>query len=282
MIGLVLEGGANRTYYSIGVLDAFLDNSIDVDFMVGVSAGIANGVSYISKQRGRGLELGMKYICDKRYMGMKYFFKRKNRSYYNLDFVFDEIPNKYVPFDYDTYDKFPGKVYAVITNIETGEPEYREVESTDTSWKLIQASCALPFMFKPIEIDGNKYFDGGCCDPLPVKFAFESGCDKVITIITRELSYEKQTEKDVAFSAFAYRKHKNFANALKKRSDVYNESREFLFEKVKSGEAFVFAPTDTNGWKRTERRPEMLKMMYDEGYSDAIKRMDELKTFLNR
>ena len=66
MLGMVLEGGANRTFYSIGVLDAFLDNGIECDLFVGVSAGIANGVSYISRQKGRSLELGLRYMNDKR------------------------------------------------------------------------------------------------------------------------------------------------------------------------------------------------------------------------
>ena len=282
MIGLVLEGGANRTYYSIGVLDAFLDSGIEVDMMVGVSAGIANGLSYISKQKGRGLELGMKYISDKRYMGIKYFFKKGNGSYYNRKFVFEEIPASFLPFDYDEYNKFPGKVYAVVSNLESGKPEYIEVEATDTSWTVVQASCALPFMFKPITIGGKKYFDGGCTDPLPVKFAFDQGCDKVITIVTRELSYVKESEGDVNLSAFMYRKNKAFSDALKSRSKVYNNSRDYLFKKEKEGSAFIFAPQNTDDWKRTEKSPEKLKEMYDEGYADAMSKIDELRKFVDK
>ena len=88
MTALVLEGGANRTYYTIGILDAFLDNGIEVDVLIGVSAGIANGISYISKQKGRSLQIGMKYVSDKRYMGIKHYFKKDNRSFYNIKFVF--------------------------------------------------------------------------------------------------------------------------------------------------------------------------------------------------
>ncbi len=281
MLGLILEGGANRTYYTIGVLDAFLDYGVEVDMMVGVSAGIANGLSYISKQRGRSLEIGLKYIPDKRYMGFKYFFKKGNGSYYNRDFIFNDIPNKFLPFDYEEYDKFNGSVYAVVANLESGKPEYIEIESTDISWTAVQASCALPFMFRPIKIDNKKYFDGGCTDPLPVKFAFDKGCDKVIAITTRELSYKKESESDVNLSAFMYRKQKAFADALRVRSEVYNESREYMFKKEKEGKAFVFAPKNTDGWKRTEKSPEKLKMMYDEGYSDGLKRMDELKNFIH-
>ena len=231
MTGLVLEGGANRTYYTIGILDAFLDNGIETQMLVGVSAGIANGISYISRQRGRGLELGMKYISDKRYMGMKYFFKKGNKSYYNIDFVFRDIPERELPFDYASYKNFTGDVYAVVTNLETACPEYIKVDDYNESWKVILASCALPFMFSPVEINGRYYMDGGCSNPLPVKFAYDYGCDKVITVLTREREYRKQKDNESIMSSFFFRKNKVFANALKNRSKVYNESREYIFNK---------------------------------------------------
>ncbi len=281
MTGLVVEGGANRTYYSIGVMDAFIDLGIKVDFFVGVSAGIANGTSYISGQKGRALELGIKYVPDTRYMGFKYFFKKGNGSYYNRDFIFNSIPNELVPFDYDSFDRFSGEVYAVVTNLFTGKPEYMRVNSDDKEWNLIQASCALPFMFKPIKISDGLYFDGGCSDPLPVEFAYKKGCDKVISILTREKEYEKKTETDVALSSFLYRKNKEFANALKNRSEVYNNSKNYIFQKEKEGTAFIFSPKCTKDWKRTEKSPDKLRQMYDEGYKDAVERFDELKSFLN-
>lgn len=280
MTGLVLEGGANRTYYTIGILDAFLDNGIETDMLVGVSAGIANGISYVSRQRGRGLELGMKYISDKRYMGMKYFFKKGNKSYYNIDFVFRDIPEKELPFDYKSYNSYTGDVFAVVTNLETASAEYIKVDDYDESWKVILASCALPFMFSPVEINGKYYMDGGCSDPLPVEFAYNYGCDKVITILTREREYKKSKDTESIISSFFFRKNKAFASILKNRSGVYNKSREYLFNKENEGSAFVFAPKDTTLWKRTEKSPQMLKKMYDEGYNDAVKRMDELKKFL--
>lgn len=281
MLGLVVEGGANRTYYSIGVMDAFLDNNIEVDFLVGVSAGIANAVSYISKQKGRGLTLGTDYIPDKRYMGFKYFLKKGNKSYYNRKFVFNDIPNKHLPFDYDTFASFKGDVYAVVTNIERAIPEYHKVSPEDKDWLTVQASCALPIMFSPIEINGKKYFDGGCTDPLPVKFAFDKGCDKVITILTRERDYTKESQSDEKISSFLYRRHKAFSDSLKVRSKVYNDSKEYLYNKEKEGSAFIFTPQSTANWKRTEKNPDKLKEMYFEGYNDCVRQLEELKRFIN-
>jgi len=263
-------------------MDAFIENGIDVDFVVGVSAGIANAGSYVSKQKGRCFELGMKYLPDKRYMGMRYFFKKGNGSYFNRDFVFNRIPNELLPFDYEAFDNWHGEIYAVLTNLDTGETEYVPLESTDKEWKVVQASCALPFIFKPIEINGKRYFDGGCTDALPVKFAFEKGCDKVIAILTREESYKKESETDAKLSAFFYRKYKNFAKSMKIRSKVYNDSRADLYKKQKEGKAFIFAPKSTEGWKRIEKATDTIQKMYEEGYRDGMDRLEELKTFIEK
>lgn len=92
MPSLVLEGGTFRPIFSAGVMDALLDNDIMFPYCIGVSAGITNGVSYISKQKGRNLDVIKNYRNDKRYFGVNNFLKCK--SIFGLDFTFDEIPNK--------------------------------------------------------------------------------------------------------------------------------------------------------------------------------------------
>ena len=118
---MVFEGGASRTAFSCGVMDAFLEEELMPDYFIGVSAGIAFGVSYLSKQKGRNLKLLEEYMADKRYMGLKYLFDRKKKSYYNIGFVFDEVPNKLLPFDYETFAGYKGVVEACVTNIHTGK-----------------------------------------------------------------------------------------------------------------------------------------------------------------
>ena len=122
--GIVFEGGAFRTIFSCGVMDAFLEKNIMPDYIIGVSAGAAYGVSYASRQPGRNLKIILDYCDDKRYMGINNLLNPKNKCYYGLDFAYDTIPNKLVPFDYDEFDKFHGEFYAVVTNVLTGEPEY--------------------------------------------------------------------------------------------------------------------------------------------------------------
>ena len=138
--GLVLEGGALRTIFSSGVCDAFLNEKLPMpDYTIGVSAGIAYGVSYLSRQKRRNLQLLMHYANDRRYMGWGNFFDPRNRSYFGLKFAYDTIPNELVPFDYDTFEAYPGQVEAVVTNLDTGKAEYFPVERRDDRFKLLQA-----------------------------------------------------------------------------------------------------------------------------------------------
>ena len=140
--GIVLEGGAVRTIFSTGVCDALLTRDLLPDYVIGVSAGIAYGVSYVSKQSRRNLDIMVNYINDKRYMGFGNLLRRDNRAYFGLDFVFGTIPNELIPFDYDTFAAYPGEVEAVVTNMDTGKAEYCPVERRDDRFKLLQATTS--------------------------------------------------------------------------------------------------------------------------------------------
>ena len=138
-VGLVLEGGALRTIFSTGVFDALLEKNVMADYVVGVSAGIAYGVSYVSKQPRRNLEILTRFVNDRRYMGLNNLVDRHNRSYFGLEFSYCTIPNELVPFDYQTFEAFPGHVEAGVTNLETGQAEYKEIcdcsDCSQAGWK---------------------------------------------------------------------------------------------------------------------------------------------------
>ena len=158
--GIVLEGGAIRTIFSSGVCDALLTGDIMTDYVIGVSAGIAYGVSYVSKQIGRNLDIMVNYANDKRYMCMGNLLRRDNRAYFGLEFVFDTIPNQLIPFDYDTFNAYPGEVEAAVTNLNTGKAEYLPVDRSDKTFTILQATCAMPLLFPIFHIDGKYIHDG--------------------------------------------------------------------------------------------------------------------------
>lgn len=279
-LGITMEGGASRTIFSCGVTDAFLEENIMPDYFIGVSAGIAYGVSYLSRQKGRNLEIAQKYMADKRYMGPRHLLNRKNRSYYNIPFVFDEIPNKLIPFDYDAFEQFPGKAVATVTNIHTGKPEYLEVPRRDDKFEVLVGSCALPILFQPVKIGKHYYLDGGLSDSIPYKQAIKEGCDKNIVILTRERGYVKKPERAGDISRKLYKRYPKIAEDLKNRPEAYNQCLEELFAAEKRGEVFVIAPKTTMGVSRTESNGEKLTALYEEGYRQAQKQMADLKRYL--
>ncbi len=282
-LGIVFEGGASRGLFSCGVMDALLEEKIYADYVVGVSAGIAYGTTYVSGQIGRNLELSTKYMHDKRYMGYHHLLNPKKRSYYNMDFSFREIPEKLVPFDFEAFKNNPASAVATLTNIETGKPEYIALpkEDKEKHLQILWASCALPFLFQPVTIDGKTYMDGGICDPIPFRRAIEEGCDKIIVVLTRERNYNKSSEAGANLARIAYRKYPEFAKALGMRSERYNKDRKEIFELMDNNHIIVIMPHDTAGFKRTERRPEKLTAIYNDGYKTTRDMMDKIKEYIN-
>lgn len=280
-LGIVMEGGASRTIFSCGVTDVLMDEGIYPDYLIGVSAGIAYGVSYASGQRGRNAEFTEKYMHDKRYMGMSHFLNPKKRCYYNLAFAFDEVPNKLVPFDYDALANYPGQVVAVVTNIRTGKAEYFEIPKYERLWETTIASCSLPVLFPPVKLGNQEYLDGGIADPIPYKKALAEGCDKVVVILTRERGYVKQEEKATNLINRAYRKYPKIVERMNARTDDYNRLLAELMQEEKAGNVFVIAPRETYGVGRTEGDWSKLQPLYQEGIEVAGEQMDALKRYLN-
>lgn len=282
-VGLVLEGGAFRTIFSSGVWDAFLEHDIMLDYVVGVSAGIAYAVSYVSKQPQRNLDILLRYANDKRYMGTRNLLNPKNRCYWGLDFTYNVIPNQLIPFDYDAFATYPGEVEAVVTNMKTGLAEYHTVpRGRDDNFKLLQATCSLPLLFPICKIDGTPYMDGGVADAIPFRRAFEQGCDKVIVCLTHERDYVRRPEKVEPLIHRRYgKKYPLFCETMNKRADTYNADRSELFELEKQGKALLFSPLTTEGFSRMERDVTRIKTMWADGHHQALTRMQEVRDFLN-
>ena len=276
MPSLVLEGGTFRPIFSAGVMDALLDNDIMFPYCIGVSAGITNGVSYISKQKGRNLEVIENYRNDKRYFGVSNFFKCK--SIFGLDFTFDEVPNKLNIFDMDTYKSYEGKVLVGVTNAKTGKAEYLDGKELDNTAQMLRATCAIPIFFPVIKINDNEYYDGGLCDPIPIKKAIEDGNEKHLIILTRPKGYIKKLSKNNRIVARMLRKkYPNLEHILLTRHDLYNETVRFCEELEHQGKAIIIRPTAEGAIDSFEKDTTKLRAAYNHGYNMAIESLDKIK-----
>lgn len=163
---LVLEGGGLRGVFTCGVLDYFMDNGIRFPFTIGVSAGACNGLSYMSGQRGRAKASNIDLMDKYHYVGFKYLFTQKCIMDFKL--LFEEFPEKIIPYDYDAYFSNPDRFVMVTTNCITGKAEYfEEKTSQERIMDIVRASSSLPFVSPISYVDGIPMLDGGIADSIP-------------------------------------------------------------------------------------------------------------------
>lgn len=279
MTGLVLEGGAFRGLFTAGVLDALLDIKAELKYIIGVSAGATNAYSYVSKQRGRNLEIMERFMDNKRYIS--YGNLIRCRSIMDLEFVFDEIPNKYCPFDYKTFYEFEGKMLAGAFNIESGENEYFDKDLLDKRNSILRASIAIPLAFPFEKINGKYYADGGLLEPIPINKSIADGNDRNIIVLTRNEGYrKKQSKANILTSRLYKNKYPKLARILKDRHIKYNEQLDYCKKLEDSGNAIILRPTVDMNINRFERDKIKLKNIYQDGYDLIIKDKENILNYI--
>lgn len=276
--GMVLEGGGMRGLYTAGVLDTLLNESIHVDGMVTVSAGALFGINYVSQQKGRALRYNKAYIKDKRYISVRSLVKTGDMV--NKQFAYYTVPFELDVFDEEAFKQSSTDFYATVTNMETGQPEYTKITEPFKEMETLRASGSMPFVSKPVEINGTPYLDGGVADSIPYEKAKDLGYNKRIVILTRPLDYRKSKPSKFIIDRW-YKNYPNFSQALKNRYHNYNDTVEQLAEEEKNNEAFVIRPSQTLSVKRLERDPDKLQAMYDLGVQDVKQQLADLKAYLN-
>ena len=278
-IGLVLEGGGMRTLFTAGVLDAFLDKNIEVNGVVGVSAGALFGVNYVSKQKERSVRYNKKYANEKGYMGLYSWITTGNAV--NKDFAFYKIPFKLDKFDEKEFEKAKVDFYVVMTNIETGKPEYVLIKDVFKQMEYFRATSALPFASKIIEIKGKKYLDGGISDSIPIDFCESLGYDKIIVVLTRPENNYKDDKLNFLYK-LVYRKYPNLVNRLVNMGKDY----EVVLKKIKDLEnkekIFVIRPPEILKIGRLEKNKDKIQKVYDIGLNTGLKEIDNLLKYLNK
>ena len=278
-IGLLLEGGAMRGLYTVGALDVLMKNDIKVDGIVGVSAGALFGLNYKSKQPGRALRYNLSYCKEKNYMGWYSFFTTGNIM--NKEFCFDRLINELDPVDYDTFNKSEEEFWAVVTNMETGKPEYIKVDDLKdkNQMEVLRASGSMPFVSKPVEINGKKYLDGGTADSIPIDKMMEMGFDKIIVILTRPQGYRKE-KGNQSLAKIKYRKYPEFIKTIENRYLMYNEELDRIENLEKENKIFVIRPSRKVDIKRIENNKNRIQEMYDLGVKKKKKKINKLREYL--
>ena len=264
---LVLEGGGLRGVFTCGVLDCFMDRGIRFPFTIGVSSGACNGLSYMSGQRGRAKSSNIDLMEKHKYIGFKYLLTQGCIMDFKL--LFEDFPEKIIPYDYDAYFSNPDRFVMVTTNCLTGQAEYfEEKSSSERVMSIVKASSSLPFVTKISYVDGIPMLDGGIVDSIPVKYALEQGYENLVIILTRNKGYRKKEGKMKAAKLF-YRKYPHLQKALSQRNTVYNQTMDLIERLEAEGKAFVIRPVKPVEVGRMEKDTSRLATLYQEGYDIA-------------
>lgn len=275
---LILEGGGFRGLFTSGVLDYFLENQIRFPYVIGVSMGACNGASYISDQHGRNKIVNMGFVNDKRYMSYRRLFLKG--ELFGMDFVFRTVPNGIVPYDFEAYENSDQVFKIVVTDIEKGKPIYLNKPLGMDLMDALQASASLPFISKPVEIDGRLCLDGGISDSIPIRKALEDGYDKFVIILTQPRDFVKESTKATKLAGAVYRKYPELKQLLSDRHNNYNKARSLIFDLEKEGKALVIEPREKIPAGRIEKNEAVLQASFDMGYEEAKTSKDRLFEFL--
>lgn len=280
-LGLVVEGGGMKCAYSAGILDKFLDEHVTFDYVIGVSAGSANALSYLAGQRGRNLRFYTTHIHEPGYFGPASFLK--SGDLFGLDYIYSTVTNSSGsdPIDYPAIAANPAIYELVTTNAVTGTPIYLGKDRlSQDNYEAVKASCALPAACRPRMIDGVPCYDGGISDPIPVDRALAQGCDKVVVILSKPRGFQKQPEKFRAFYTKACRKYPRIIDLLDNRHIDYMIHYRHVFDLEREGSVFVFAPSQSLAMSTFAMDATENRRLYDLGLMDYADRAIALRSFL--
>ena len=277
---LILEGGAMRGIYSAGAMDILAENNIMFPYVIGISAGAINALSYISGQAGRNAKVTLKYINDPRYLSLRNF--SKTHSIFHFDFIFGELSSKLEPFDYSAFEASNTRFVAVATNCITGEAEYFEKGDCENIFNACIASGSMPLFTKPVIINKKPYLDGGISAPSGLPEALKQGYTKPVLILTRDKSYRKKPTSDATKLIYlrAFQKYPYLLKKLFTIPERYNAYLDKINAMEAQGKIFVIRPQKAVKVARLERNLQKLEDLYWDGRMETEALMPKLKKFL--
>ena len=263
--GLVLEGGGMRGVFTSGVLDAFMKHDLYFRYIVAVSAGACNGMSYVSRQPRRARISNIDYLARYKYIGIRHLVTQG--CIFDRELLYDKFPNQLLPFDFDEYFKHAKDFEMVTTNCLTGKAMYlRETSDRQRSLDIVRASSSLPYVSKIVTVDGIPMLDGGIIDSIPINRAIETGHEHNVVILTRNKGW-RDTGKDRKVPAFIYKNYPRLRVALSHRHVVYNQQIDLIDRLEAEGKITCIRPMRPMEVGRIENDVEKLERLYEEGFA---------------
>lgn len=287
---LVLEGGGFRGLFTAGVLDVLQERGLyDFSSVWGVSAGAINASNFRSRQIGRTMRDMLAFRDDKRFMSLWSLATTGNMA--GADFMYDEVQNHIDPCDVDTFNASDLPMYAVVSDVTFGTPDYLSVRRFPDDIVRVRASASLPMVSRIVEIDGRRYLDGGTTDSIPFETAMglpgareiegHVPAERALVVLTQDRGFVRGAGSEaIALKSHLYDAYPYYLEALATRGERYNAQRELLWKLEAEGRCLVIAPEEPVTVGNSERSGEPLLKLYVAGRRQAEARLAEIDAFL--
>lgn len=284
MTGIIDVGGGMKCAYSAGLYDYFIDNNIEFDYYLGVSAGSMNLLSYIAGERGRMIEMYRESAVGDDYLSIHNLVQ--NGTYMNYDKVaenfFSDKGNN--PFDFKKFFESDKKFVISATEADSCKTVYYDCsEMTDRErvLNIVSASCCIPVVSKPIVIDDKEYFDGGLAEPIPFRKAMNDGCDKFIVVLSApaDRKRKKLIGSNFLDSTFL-RDYPEIAEVIEDRNVIYNYLIRCVKEYELEEKALILSPEEIMGATTLVKDVSVVNKLYENGYRDGLNNIKKIKKLL--
>lgn len=286
MTGLIDVGGGMKCAYSAGLYDYFMDNGIEFDYYLGVSAGSMNLLSYIAGERGRNIKIFRSSAEGNEYLSVSNFIHSgayMNYEKVSEDFYSDKGKD---PFDFSAFFNSEKPFVVCATEALSAVTEYFDrsfMTDRKSLLDIISASCCIPLASKAIKINGKEYFDGGIADPIPFRKAFDDGCDNIVVVLSAPAELKREQIPGVNIIAPALlREYPLIDDRITDRPVIYNYLIRCIREYESQGKAILFSPDEVQGATVLSKDIEVIDKLYNNGYRDGFVEIEKIKEFLTK
>ena len=277
--GLVVEGGAMRGLFTAGILDVLLEANVTFDGVVGVSAGAAFGINFVSGQNGRTIRYNKRFAKDWRYCSLRSWLT--TGDLFGAEFAYHTLPEKLDPFDSEAFEKSATAYHLVCTDVRTGKAVYRQLaKGGHETYDWVRASASMPFVSKPVSIGDQLLLDGGIADSIPLAYFESEGYERNVVILTQPEGYTKGHNRLMPLLRIALRKYPDLVHALDVRHIMYNKQLEHVRKREAEGKALVIRPTEPLHIGHVSHDPDEMQAVYDIGRREGQRQLARIKEFV--
>lgn len=270
-----------RGLFSAGILDVMMEEGIEFDGAVGVSAGAAFGVNFKSRQIGRPIRYNKRFARNWRYCSLRSWIM--TGDLFGADFAYHDVPNLYDPFDNEAYAANPMEFHLVCTDVMTGEAVYKQVrQGGDVCYDWVRASASMPMVSKPVHLDDKWLLDGGVADSIPFAYFERQGFERNVVILTQPEGYQKKHNRLMPLLRVNLRHYPNMVKALDRRHLMYNEQLAYVRKREQEGKALVIRPAAALKIGHVSHNPDEMQAVYEEGRKMGMERLQDIRDFLQK